>query len=75
MLGIGVGLNWLINWMLKALMAPSAIEGYLTQVVWAYVLAVGIAATLTSVKDIATLTIAGLRGSSSRPVEGTRDVE
>ncbi len=64
-LAIGVGFNWLINWILKALMAPEIIGRYSEQVVFLYVLILGIAATATSFKDIFALIRASMRNAPS----------
>ena len=63
-LGIGVGLNWLINWILDAVMAPASIASYSEQIVLAYILILGAAATVTSLKDVLSLAWAGLRNSA-----------
>ncbi len=65
LLAIGVGLNWVINWILKALNAPDIIGRILEQVVFALVLVFAIAAALTSLKDGYDLVRAGLRNSSA----------
>lgn len=62
---IGVGLNWLINWILKELMAPPVVARYSGQIVFAYILILGAAATLTSFKDVLALTLAGLRNATT----------
>lgn len=70
-LGIGVGLNWLINWILQELMAPKSVAQYSGQIVFAYILILGLAATLTSFKDVLALTIAGLRNSAAHSATDT----
>ena len=67
---IGVGLNWLINWILKELMAPAVVEQYSGQIVFAYILILGAAATLTSFKDVLALTLAGLRNATTDSAAG-----
>lgn len=62
---IGVGLNWLIDLSLRLLGASEVVEKLLTQIVLVYVLVLGVAATLTGTKDVWSLTIAGLRSSST----------
>lgn len=69
-LGIGVGLNWLINWILRELMAPAVVEQYSGQIVFAYILILGVAATLTSLKDVLALTLAGLRSATTDATAG-----
>lgn len=62
---IGVGLNWLLDFSLRLLGASENVENILSQIVLVYVLVLGVAATLTGTKDVWSLTIAGLRGSST----------
>ena len=62
---IGVGLNWLIDLSLRLLGASETVENILSQIVLVYVLVLGVAATLTGTKDVWSLTIAGLRNSST----------
>ncbi len=64
-LAIGVGLNWLIDWVLKTLMAPEYTRNILEQIVFAFIIFLGLAVTLTSIKDIFILTKAGLRNPST----------
>lgn len=75
LLAIGVGLNWLINWMLQTLLAPAAIARYSDQVVWFYIAILGIAATITSLKDVFILTKAGLGNSAGPAAAGAKDAE
>lgn len=75
LLAIGVGLNWLINWILGTVTAPVAVGRYLDQLVWFYIIILGAAATLTSFNDVFNLTKAGLSNSAINPVEGTKDAE
>ena len=60
-------------------MAPEVIERYSEQLVFVYVLLLGIAATVTGFKDIFTLTVASLRNaptnSSSNSAGEARDAE
>lgn len=78
-LAIGVGLNWLINWVLGRLMAPEVVERYSGQIALIFILFLGLAATLTSFKDVIALTVAGLRGSADYSADNavgeTRDAE
>ena len=75
LLGIGVGLNLLINWVLQMSPAPAAIARYSDQVVWFYIFIVGIAAAITSLKDVFILTKAGLGNSAGPAAEGAKDAE
>lgn len=52
-------------------MAPESVARYSGQIVFAYILILGLAATLTSFKDVLALTIAGLRNSSARSANDT----
>ena len=60
-------------------MAPETIARYSEQIVFAYILILGIAATVTSFKDVVVLALAGLRNSSSnssrKPVGDSTDAE
>lgn len=60
-------------------MAPETIARYSEQIVFAYILILGIAATVTSFKDVVVLALAGLRNSSSnssrKPVGDSNDAE
>lgn len=75
LLAIGVGFNWLINWILETVAAPVAVGRYLDQLVWFYIIILGIAATLTSFNDVISLTKAGLSKSAVNPAEGAKDGE
>ena len=60
-LAIGVGLNWLINWVLEKLMAPASVEQYSEQIIFAYILVLVVAATLTGLADVVALAIVAIR--------------
>ena len=75
---IGVGLNWVINWVLGVLAAPEYVSNILTQIVIAFIIFLGLAATLTSGKDVFILTIASLRNTptnSSGNPSGNSDAD
>ncbi len=76
-LGIGVGLNWLVNWILKSFMAPDFVVSSLSHTVVALVVTLVLAATLTSFKDILSLTLESLKstsGPSDSSGKGPNDV-
>ena len=65
LLGIGTFLNWLIDVALGAFDASEKVKNVSLQVSLGYIIALGVAATLTSLKDMWDLTLASLRKSSA----------
>ena len=65
LLGIGTCLNWLIDLALGAFDASEKVKNVSLQVSLGYIIALGVAATLTSLKDVWDLTLASLRKSSA----------
>lgn len=63
---IAIVLNWVIHLSLDRLGASEFVEDLSLTIVRTYVLVLGVAATLTSIKDIWSLTVAGVRNSSPR---------
>lgn len=61
---IDTGLSRLIRLLLELLGASESVERLSSQIFLVYVIVLGFAATLTSVKDALSLTIAGLRDPS-----------
>ena len=64
LLGIGTGLNWLIDVALGAFDASEKVKNVSLQVSLGYIIISGVAMTLTSLKDVWDLTRASLRKSS-----------
>ena len=65
LLAIGTGLNWLIDFALGAFAASEKVKNISLQISLGYIIALGVAATLTSLKDVWDLTLASLRKSSA----------
>ncbi len=65
LLAIGTGLNWLIDLALGAFDASEKVKNISLQISLGYIIALGVAATLTSLKDVWNLTLASLRKSSA----------
>lgn len=64
-LGIGVGLNWLIDWTLEILAAPTQVRRYSTSIILAFVLTLAVSAAITGFKDLFSLVLAAFRSSSA----------
>ena len=64
LLGIGTGLNWLIDVALGAFDASEQVKNVSLQVSLLYIVILGVAMTFTSLKDVWDLTRASLRKSS-----------
>lgn len=70
LLAIAFSLNWFINIVLSSLNADAAIRMILTQVILAFVVVLGVCATITGLLDVIALTAAVVRSafaSSSNP--------
>lgn len=67
LLGIAFSLNWFINIVLSSLNADDAIRTILSQIILAFVVVLGVCATITGFMDVISLTAAVVRSAFANP--------
>ncbi len=65
LLGIGLGLNLVMNYVLLSLGASDGIRFVSSQIVLAFVLVLGLAAVVTSANDVIFLAVSAMRNSTA----------
>lgn len=73
LLGIAVALNWFINIVLASLNADAAVRMILSQIILAFVVVLGVCATITGFMDVISLTAAVVRSAFAKPPNSRQD--